>query len=166
MAFLAGVMAFGCTPSDSELSMLLEEAAVTLPSFDSVAVQLQSGRGEVELDDGTIVLRATLTDWRAIVDIDGDGSPDAVAVVMSHAGGTGTFMELAVFALNGRRWIWRGSVSLGDRVSVRVLAVEGDTVLVRMVTHGPEDPMCCPTFQEERRFRLGPGGLERVGELR
>ncbi len=69
-------------------------------------------------------------------------------------------MELAVFDLDSRQWVWRGSVPLGDRTRIRVLAVDGKEVIVQVTQHGDGDPMCYPTQRAERRFHVVQNGLE------
>jgi hypothetical protein len=34
---------------------------------------------------------------------------------------------------------------LGDRIQINALSIENNKIVVDMITHGPEDPMCCPT---------------------
>jgi hypothetical protein len=53
---------------------------------------------------------------------------------------------------------------LGDRVQINSLAVEGDEIVVEMVTHGPEDPMCCPTQQVVQTYALQGEELTRTSE--
>jgi hypothetical protein len=43
---------------------------------------------------------------------------------------------------------------LGDRVKVNSVRIEENLIVVDMVTHGPNDPMCCPTQQVVQRYAL------------
>lgn len=140
----------------------LDDVTLVLPGFDSLEVELHDRTGEVRADDGALLVRAGLTDWVAFQDTDGDEVPEAIAVVWSSGGGTGTFHELAVFDRARTRWRWRGSAALGDRVRVRVLALEGDRVSLHLTEHGPDDPACCPTVHTIRDFRVGPSGPNEI----
>ena len=51
------------------------------------------------------------------------------------------------------------SASLGDRVRITSITVQGGTITVDLVTHGPQDPLCCPTLQKVVRYRLVGGQL-------
>jgi hypothetical protein len=87
-------------------------------------------------------------------DLSGDNKPEAVVVLFSDSGESGKFLDLVpVFeessgARAGRRTF------LGDRVRPDSLWVSGGRVNLRIVTHGPSDPACCPGQPEEHRYRL------------
>lgn len=162
----AGLIAIvGCTARDVEQPRL-ESAEVVLPGFDSAVIRLVEGTGELRDASGTMIVEAGLTDWRAVGDLDGDGSTEAIVVLWSSGGGSGTFMDLALFALESGGWMsdgawrWQASLPLGDRVRVRALTVDGETVEVHVTRHGPDDPMCCPTDQAVLRFRASGGRVE------
>ena len=87
-------------------------------------------------------------------DLDGDGSPDAATVLSTNTGGTGTFQDLVVVRNDGGPVAASASRFLGDRVPVdRVRIVDGE-IQLELTMHGPADPMCCPTLEVTRRFRL------------
>lgn len=163
--FCALLLASACGNRDS-VPPPLESVDLTLPGFDSAVVALVDGAGERRDESGTLVAEAGLTDWRAVGDFDGDGSSEAIVVVWSSGGGSGTFMELALFTMEPGGWLsddawrWRASRPLGDRVRVRALTVDGTLVEVHLTRHGPDDPMCCPTEKAVVRFRVGGGVLE------
>ncbi len=156
-------------PSPPTEGPWLEDAELVLPGFDSLVVPLAQGIGSILEDDGVLRVRASLTDWRALGDLDGDGVEDAVVVVWSSGGGSGTFMEVAHFRLEPERgetvahWAWSGSVMLGDRVRVRALAVTDGYVELHVTQHGPDDPMCCPTVETVRGFDVRDGELAERG---
>jgi len=52
--------------------------------------------------------------------------------------------------------------SLGDRAQVQGLALVEGTVVVIMVTHGPDDPTCCPTHKVENTYALQEGNLVEI----
>lgn len=159
------LLAAACGDADPGFP-LLESAEVVLPTLDSATVVLLDGTGELRDAEGRVVAEAGLTDWRAVGDFDQDGAGDALVVVWSSGGGSGTFMELALFALEPGGWMsddvwrWRASAPLGDRVRVRALAVDRERVEVHVTRHGPEDPSCCPTHEAVLRFRVAGGVME------
>jgi hypothetical protein len=166
-AFCALLLTAACGARDSALPPL-ESAALVLPGFDSAVVALTDGAGERRDGSGTLVAEAGLTDWRAVGDFDVDGSTEAIVVVWSSGGGSGTFMDLALFTMEPGGWMseaswrWRASRPLGDRVRVRALTVDGTLVEVHLTRHGPDDAMCCPTEQAVLRFRAEKGRLEEL----
>jgi len=83
-----------------------------------------------------------------------DGTPMAAVLLYGSGGGSGTFWDLhAVLEREGQA-VPVAVTSLGDRVQIESLAVEGSEIVVRMVTHGPNDPMCCPTQKVLVRYAL------------
>lgn len=92
-------------------------------------------------------------------DLNGDGAEDAVCLLTTESGGSGTFVDLAV-VLN-RKGLPENvaRLQLGDRVIINGVRVEGRSIVVEMVTHGPGDALCCPTLAVVRRFQLERGAL-------
>ncbi len=87
------------------------------------------------------------------------------AVVLAAAtGGSGSFCELALLSRGEAGWQNTDTVLLGDRVKVRAVAVENGQIIVDMTTHGPHDPLCCPTLRVMKRFAVRDGRLVTAGE--
>ena len=153
-------------PSASELPPL-EQAEMALDGFSVTISPDTVGIWEGRSSDGTLLVRVGLTEWRVVGDLDHDGTTDALAVVWTSGGGSGTFMELASFQLDSPtqsgedRWVRSGAVSLGDRVRVRAMTESSGTVELHVTRHGPDDPMCCPTVDTVLSFEVVDG---RVGE--
>ena len=106
-----------------------------------------------------IVIRSDLI---VMGDLDGDGVPDAVVLLISSPGGSGTFYDLA--AVVNYRGIPKNidTVPLGDRVKVKAISIQSGTIKVEMLAHGPKDPMCCPTVEVTRTYKLDAYKLARV----
>jgi heat shock protein HslJ len=85
----------------------------------------------------------------------------AAAILIASPGGSGTFYELALVEADGVPE-HVASVTLGDRVLIQSLAFDGDEIVVEMVAHGAEDPMCCPTQSVRVRNALREGALVEV----
>mgnify|MGYP000616253813 CR=1 FL=1 len=78
-------------------------------------------------------------------DLDGDGTPDAVGLLAVNGGGSGVFMFAVAMLDRDGQPVQAGYEFLGDRVSVNRFIISNGRITVDMVTHGPNDPMCCPT---------------------
>ena len=86
------------------------------------------------------------------------------AILVTQAGGSGSFYDLALLVSDGSSWVNSDSQPLGDRVAIHALALRDGQVVVDMTTHGPGDALCCPTLRVERRFAVQEGQLTAAGE--
>ena len=93
-----------------------------------------------------------------------DGKEMGAVILVTQAGGTGTFYDLALLTRTADGWGNRDVVQLGDRVDIHELAIRDNRVVVTMTTQGPQDPMCCPTLRVERRFAVQGNKLVAAGE--
>ncbi len=92
-------------------------------------------------------------------------------VVTTSLGGTATFHELALLTRQASGWVNTDTVLLGDRIKLHSLTIDNGQIVVAMTTHGPKDPMCCPTLSVQKRFlvrdnRLVPTEKAAVAESR
>lgn len=87
-------------------------------------------------------------------DLDGDGVPEAVALLSATGGGSGTSLYLAVVARREGRWRNVSTVWVGDRVSVREVRADSGRVTLDVVQAGDGDAMCCPGDLATRRWEL------------
>ena len=78
-------------------------------------------------------------------DLTGDGQDEAVTILVSDPGGSGTFYDLVVMADVDGTPTQIGSAFLGDRIIVKALEVEDGLIGVGLVTQGPNDPQSDPT---------------------
>ena len=108
--------------------------------------------------EGTMQLSTTLLDSITRGTLP-DGRADAAVVLVTNAGGTGSFYDLALMADSSGTPVNVASVGLGDRVVIKAMRLYGDSVSVTLVTQGPKDPMCCPTLEATRHFVLDGGRL-------
>jgi hypothetical protein len=75
-------------------------------------------------------------------------------VLVSAGGGSGTFSSLhAVQPLDGMPAEVAYTL-LGDRVEVERVTIEGNRVLVDLIRHSPDDPLCCPTQAVTQSYSL------------
>jgi hypothetical protein len=83
-----------------------------------------------------------------------NGLPSAAIVLASTGGGSGTFYSLhAVQPLDGTP-AEVAYTMLGDRVKVERVAIDDNLILVDLITHGPNDPLCCPTQAVVQAYAL------------
>jgi hypothetical protein len=123
---------------------------------------------EVTLDNGEFVdeeerIRAILGEnWIARGDLDGDGRGDVAVVLYFDTGGSGNFREfLALSSVDGEPALLGGAF-VGDRQRIEAFGIAEQTLIVQMITHAPDDPMCCPTQRVLDRYALRDGELVRV----
>jgi hypothetical protein len=83
-----------------------------------------------------------------------DGQAAAAVVLVTTTGGSGTFYDLAVVVERDGQLVNVASTMLGDRVQIQSFGIEGDEIVVEMITQGPDDPMCCPTQQVRQAYQL------------
>lgn len=102
---------------------------------------------------------ALLTEPVAYGDLNGDGRMDAAVILVSEAGGSGTFVYLATVESRDGAPVNTATTLLGDREQVRSLAIDGGQLLVNLLSHAAGDPACCPSLETIRTFRLQEGQL-------
>ncbi len=90
----------------------------------------------------------------AFGDLDGDGIADAAVILVTNPGGSGTFYDLVAVLNRDGEPEHIATIALGDRAQIQALSVESGQITVRMITHGPDDPMCCPTQEVEQIYAL------------
>jgi hypothetical protein len=83
-----------------------------------------------------------------------DGQPAAAVILVTTTGGSGTFYDLAVLVERDGQLANIAITPLGDRVQIRSFGIEGDEIVVEMIAHGPDDPMCCPTQHVRQTYVL------------
>jgi hypothetical protein len=121
-------------------------------------VTLVGAKGQTNEEDGGE--QFWLEEHVAFGDLDGDGVDDAVVVLVSSGGGSGIFYQLV--AVRQRNGIVETPAvkSLGDRIMINQINITNRIVAVDMITHGPDDPSCCPT--ERQVLKLKAQGSEFV----
>lgn len=108
--------------------------------------------------DGTMVISTRMLDSIARGTLP-DGRAAAAVVLMTEAGGTGTFYDLALVADSAGALSDLATVGIGDRVVIHGIRLYADSVAVTLATQGPKDPICCPTLEVTRHFVLDGGRL-------
>jgi heat shock protein HslJ len=99
-------------------------------------------------------------------DLNGDGVVDAVVLLISAGGGSGSFVELFAVLNEDEMAKPVASTFLGDRVVVQDISVAGPLVRVELLTHGARDPSCCAALSVKQNrvftgnslYQLPPAG--------
>jgi hypothetical protein len=106
----------------------------------------------------------TFTDVYTFGDLDGDGVEDAAVVLVASTGGSGDFYYLAAVLNRDGSPDNVATQLLGDRPRVDSAAINGAEITVDALTHGPDDPLCCPTQQTTLVYRYEGEQLMKVSE--
>ncbi len=87
-------------------------------------------------------------------DLSGDDADDAVVFLAENSGGSGVFTYLAVMVEQDGQPMNVATTMLGDRTDINDLKIENGEIVVKILAHGPDDPMCCPTQNTIKKFAL------------
>lgn len=131
------------------------------------SVTLRDGKwaGEAAVEGGNSIPAAYLSSHLTTSgDIDGDGSPETVAVVVTTTGGSGSFFNLVVFAAADAGHEQVAIRFLGDRPRIRTLEIDEGILRMVSIEHDEDDAMCCPTQRIDREFILAGKQLEVAAE--
>jgi heat shock protein HslJ len=176
--FLAGlILVTGC--SETTTSKAAAAGSETIPplTYETLknaayrgiyaeAVQLTDGHyeGEPFVQGGASRPTVTFTDAYDLDDLNGDGLDDAVVVLVENSGGSGNFRYLAVVLNRDGNPENVATQSLGDRVQIQSVTIDGTEITVKAVAHGPDDPMCCPTQEVTLTYSFDGEQLVKVSE--
>lgn len=140
-------------------------AAYTGVFDDAVVLTDAQWQGEPFVEGGASAPTAGLVaDFLLSGDLDGDGAEEAVVLLWSSSGGSGTFDYVAVLDRDAAgAAINRATAPLGDRVKIRSAAIEDGRAVFGVVQAGPEDAACCPGQKMRRTFVLEGNALTESG---
>jgi len=92
-------------------------------------------------------------------DLNGDGVEDAIALLVDYSTGSGDFIYLAPVLNVENEPLPLDALMIGDRSPVKSLTIDDGQVIVELVTQGPGDPLCCPTWNVRKLLNLEGGQL-------
>ena len=123
-------------------------------------VALVNGRAEREAAPGSATkVTTTLADPRVSGDVDGDGRPDTVVVLIYQPGGSATFFYVAAL-LNATGGTTTPAVVLGDRIKVTGVKLDGRTIVIDVLDRTAGQPLTeSPSVASSRRFVVDRGAL-------
>jgi heat shock protein HslJ len=161
------ILIFQVDPYSTTTAFTREELANTayLSEWtDSGLVQLVNGEFRAPIAEGSASeLVVVLTNYAAFGDLDGDGQEEAAVILVTNAGGSGSFYDLAIVGKQGETLTNLANTLLGDRVQIKSLRIEDGEISVDFLTQGPDDPMCCPTQYVVNHYALQNGELVQTG---
>jgi hypothetical protein len=99
--------------------------------------------------------RNTTTIWGSplAADLDADGDQDAIVILASEPGGSGTFYYIAAAELDGSSYLGSAAALLGDRIAPQNVEFAGGVVTVNFAERRPGEPMSTPpSIGVSRRF--------------
>lgn len=132
---------------------------------DGVAQLVDGVYREKYLPDSATEMVISLADIRTYGDLNGDGADDVLVILISSPGGSGTFFYLAAVLNQGGAPKPVATAFLGDRVIIRSAAVKAGQIVLEMITHGPDDPMCCPNMDRRQVYILQDEALTLVEQV-
>ena len=115
--------------------------------------------GKYQSGEGVDYIYAAVSNVMAFGDINADGRPDAAVVLSENMGGSGVFESLVVILNEGKGLAQGPAIPLGDRVLVQAMRIEKSRIILDLVVHGPNDPLCCPNQPQTQSYALASGLL-------
>jgi hypothetical protein len=118
--------------------------------------KLTDGEYQEEIAPGSAskLVILMMPDKYAFGDLNGDGVDDAAVILATSGGGSGTFISLEAVINEAGTPKDVASTPLGDRTQISSVVIDDGKITVDMVTHGPNDPMCCPSLKATKTFTL------------
>lgn len=163
---LALFVVVACAPTGTAASGGTSPVSAPDPSnatftIERDTVTLVNGRAEREAAPGSATkVTTTLVDQRATGDVDGDGRPDTVVVLMHQPGGSGTFYYVAALLNVTGRVSATPAVLLADRIKITGVKLDGHTIVVDLLDRTAGQPLTSsPSVASTRRFGVDHGTL-------
>lgn len=161
------------SPPDAAVPVAMAATAADPPSLDELAnatftgildepVKLSGGtwHGEPFVEGGSSApVVGLVKHFHLTGDTTGDGTEEAIVLLWTSSGGSGTFDHLAVTGHTDEGIATLGTAEIGDRVQVRRGRVANGRITLDVLQAGPEDAACCPTQLATRVWEVGPSGL-------
>ena len=115
--------------------------------IDGIVYTLVNGELEQAIEDSTTVNKFKLLDFKAVGDINKDGTDDVAVVLTNDAGGSGTFYYLAIFT-SGSSPVIENTSYLGDRIVVNDITFTNNQFQVKYLDRDSEADMASdPTIE-------------------
>ena len=92
-------------------------------------------------------------------DLDADGDDETVVLLWQSAGGTGSYLYIAVMKAETGSYANIATALVGDRVKIRRGEINSGVIALDVLQTGENDPMCCPTMLATRSWILKEGQL-------
>ncbi len=149
----------GCGGDPPSAEERFENLTLPVLALDGAVATLHDRRADAPEGAGSLLL----DDLHLVGDLFGDGTRVAVGVLYLTREGRPTSAELVVGVEESDGGIVHSaSHSLGNGIRLEGLRFDAGTLLVYLLTPAPDDPPCCPSRSELRRFRFMGGELVAV----
>lgn len=89
----------------------------------------------------------------------GSDADAAVVFLSESSGAAGTFLYLALVEKKNAALVNTATTLVGDRVQIRDVRLENDTIAVDVLQAGPQDAACCPGELATRQWELSANQL-------
>ena len=166
-AALVGFL-FGAKPAPDKSSYMPLTMPLTVESLKNASYTLDANE-TITLQEGVMkfegppetheYLEVTLVKW-AFGNLKNDVDQDAAVVLNSTGGGSGWFPYVVpVINMRGAAAPLR-AFPLGDRNVFKNISIANRIVTVEYLTHGNQDPSCCPSVLSTIRLTLAKDGFE------
>jgi hypothetical protein len=128
--------------------------------IDGRVVALHDGKHAEPAAPGSAALDTTSV-WGTPITADLDGDKDAVVIIATEPGGSGTFYYVAVAELDGGAYTGSAGLLLGDRIDPQRVTFDDGVVTVDYAERRPGEPMSAqPTVTTSKRFVYRNGVLQ------
>ena len=155
-----------CAPTGTAASGVTSSVVPPDPSnatfkIERDTVALVNGRAEREAAPGSATkVTTTLADLRVSGDVDGDGRPDTVVVLIYQPGGSGTFFYVAALLNVTGGVTAMPAILLGDRIKVTGVKLDGHAIVVDVLDRSAGQPLTeSPSVVSTKRFVVDHGAL-------
>lgn len=133
----------------------LENSKYLIPAWEDANqgewVQLKNGEFNRRNPENPLFVR--IIDI-AIGHLSNNSSQDAAVIYGYNTGGSGFFVMLCAVLNDHGQPQNIALADLEDRVKINSLSIRAGKIIVDMVTHGPNDPACCPTVKKIATYTL------------
>lgn len=150
---------------DPAVAEALANATYPLDYAGTEAIQLTDGSFTATVADSSAEVTVTLVSEYTTFGMLADGREAAATILATQMGGSGTFYDLAVVPFENGQPGPAATAFLGDRVQLNSVSITDGQIVVDMITHSADDPMCCPTQHVMQVYALNGDVLELVSTV-
>jgi hypothetical protein len=133
----------------------LKNSKYLIPSWENPDqgewVQLQNGEFTRRNPDNPLFVNVVKA---ALGHLTRNQTKDAAVIYAYNTGGSGFFMVLCAVINDQGQPKNVALTDLGDRVKINALSIQSGEIVIDLVTHGPNDPACCPTVKKIATYAL------------
>jgi uncharacterized membrane protein len=133
---------------------VLKNAEYRSEFFPEGTIRLVDGIHREKIVSGAAAALIVSLGEVAIGDLNGDGFEDGAVVLVTSAGGSGTFRHLAAVLNRNGTPEHVAVLFLGDRIRVESLSIRSGRIEAAMLIHDTDDPMPQPTLKIVQKYEL------------